>query len=106
MAGKPGRSGRVQGQPNKVTRDVREAIAVFAQANVDRMGEWLRQIEVDDPGKAMELYLRAIEYHIPKLSRAMVVGDPDQPVQHAVTHSVTAEAMDALRAKVTAGKAK
>lgn len=56
------------GSPNRATKDVREAIAAFASANVEQMGEWLNAIE--DPAKKMDLYLRAIEYHIPKLARS------------------------------------
>ena len=67
MAGVKGRSGRTAGTPNKVTRDVREAIAVFAQDNVEHMSSWLNQIE--DPAKRLDLYLRALEYHVPKLAR-------------------------------------
>ena len=47
--------GRQAGTPNKSTRQVREAIAAFAEANVERMGTWLRAVEADDPAKAMEL---------------------------------------------------
>lgn len=64
--------GRQKGTPNKATTDVRAAIAAFASANVGRMSEWLDAIE--DPAKAMDLYLRAIEYHIPKLARSEVTG--------------------------------
>lgn len=59
--------GRPKGIPNKATIDVREAIATFAQANVERMGAWLNAIE--DPAKRLDLYLRALEYHVPKLTR-------------------------------------
>lgn len=64
--------GSRRGIPNKATADVRAAIATFASANVGRMGKWLDQI--DDPAKAMDLYLRALEYHIPKLARAELTG--------------------------------
>ena len=64
--------GRKAGQPNKVTTDVRAAIAVFAQAHVGQMGEWLCAVE--DPAKRLDLYLRAIEYHIPKLGRTELTG--------------------------------
>lgn len=77
---KPGerRGGRQKGTPNKLTRDVREAIATFAQANVDRMSEWLNEIE--DPAKRLDLYLRALEYHIPKLGRQEHVGEDGGPI--------------------------
>lgn len=72
--------GSRKGKPNKSTVEVREAIAEFAKANVQRMGEWLNAIE--DPAKRFDLYLRAIEYHIPKLGRTEHAGDPNNPVQH------------------------
>jgi hypothetical protein len=70
--------GRGKGTPNKATTDVREAIAVFAKANAHQMGEWL--LAIDDPARRLDLYLRALEYHIPKLGRTEVVGDPALPI--------------------------
>lgn len=70
--GKPPGSGRKAGTPNKATRDVREAIAEFARANVDQMTDWLEAIP--DPARRLDLYLRAIEYHIPKVSRTELTG--------------------------------
>jgi hypothetical protein len=67
--------------PNKTTIEVREAIAAFANANVGQMGEWLNQI--DDPAKRLDLFLRAIEYHIPKLARTEGAG-PDGEHLHKV----------------------
>jgi hypothetical protein len=78
MAGVKGRSGRTAGTPNKVTRDVREAIAVFAQDNVENMTTWLNQIE--DPAKRLDLYLRALEYHVPKLARTELTGANGGPM--------------------------
>lgn len=60
--------GRVRGTPNKATRDVREALARFAEDTVDEFVRWIREIE--DPAKRADLYLRTIEYHIPKLTRS------------------------------------
>lgn len=71
--------GRQKGVPNKVTTDVREAIAVFAQANVEKIDGWLNEIE--DPAKRLDLYLRAIEYHIPKLGRQELTGLEGGPVE-------------------------
>lgn len=71
--------GRKPGTLTKTTVDVREAIAAFAQANVHQMGVWLNDIE--DPAKRMDLYLRAIEYHIPKIGRVEVTGKDGGPVQ-------------------------
>ena len=76
--------GRQKGTPNKSTGAVREAIAVFAEANVGKMDKWLAAVASTDPAKALELYLRAIEYHIPKLGRTEVTGEDGGPVEFVV----------------------
>jgi len=78
--GKKTGGGSRQGKPNKTTVDVREAIAAFAAANVGQMTEWLAGI--DDPAKKLDLYLRAIEYHIPKLARSEQTGVDGGPQEH------------------------
>jgi len=70
--------GRTKGTPNKSTAEVRDAIAAFASANVDQMGDWLNAI--DSPEKKLDLFLRAIEYHVPKLARTEHAGDKENPV--------------------------
>jgi hypothetical protein len=79
--------GRPKGSPNKATAAVREAIAVFAEGNAHKLQEWLDDIAIGvggnkpDPAKAADLYLRAIEYHIPKLARTEMTGPDGGPVQ-------------------------
>ena len=83
--GKREGAGRPRGIPNRTTMDVRQAIAVFAEANVQRMSGWLQDIEaLDGPAKAMELYLRALEYHVPKLGRSEVTGDGGGPIEMVI----------------------
>lgn len=76
--GKKTGGGSRAGKPNKATTDVRAAIAVFASANVGQMSEWLAEIE--DPAKKLDLYLRALEYHIPKLARQEHTGEDGGPI--------------------------
>lgn len=71
--------GSRQGKPNKTTVDVREAIALIAQRNVEKFEGWLDQVATEDPGKAADLFLKAIEYHIPKLARSEVSGPDGGP---------------------------
>lgn len=71
--GKPG-PGRPKGSPNRATKDVREAISKLAEGNVERCQEWLDRIAVEDPEKALRLFLDLIEYHIPKLARQEHTG--------------------------------
>jgi hypothetical protein len=72
--------GRAKGVPNKSTAAVREAIAKMAELNAPRFSNWLDQVAAKSPEKACDIYLRAIEYHIPKLARTEVTGTDGQPV--------------------------
>jgi hypothetical protein len=76
--------------PNKVTTDVRAAIAKLAEANVDRCQEWLDRIALVDPDKAFDLYLKMLEYHVPKLARAEITGKDGGPVV------IAADALDQI----------
>ena len=84
--------GRIKGVPNKTTQNVREMIAMVAEQNAPKFAEWLETVAKGDgkgvkpdPAKAADLYLKAIEYHIPKLARTEVAGDQNQPMQMVVT---------------------
>jgi len=79
---KPGdpRAGRPKGTPNRATADVRAAIAAFAEANVGKLQEWLDRIAKDEPARAADLFVRVLEYHIPKLGRTMLTGADGGPV--------------------------
>lgn len=66
--GKRGR-GRPPGSPNKVTADVRRCIALVAEQLGPELINWLKRTAKKSPAKAADIFLRALEYHIPKLAR-------------------------------------
>tara|TARA_R110000787_G_scaffold99632_2_gene204270 strand:+ start:1246 stop:1521 length:276 start_codon:yes stop_codon:yes gene_type:complete len=82
VKGTPKTGGRKAGVGNKITVEVREAIALIAQRNVGNFEKWLGAVAVDDPGKAADLFLKAIEYHIPKLARSEQTGLDGGPQEH------------------------
>lgn len=89
--------GRKKGTPNKATGDVRAMIAIVAERNASKVEGWLTRIGRKNPGKALDLYLRMIEYHIPKLSRQEVVSD-DKPNGRVIDSSqLTQEQREQLR---------
>jgi hypothetical protein len=73
--------GRTKGTPNKVTTRVREAIAEFAEANVGRLQTWLDAVAAKDPGKAAELFVKVLDYHIPRLARTEVKEESSERTQ-------------------------
>jgi len=72
--------GRPAGVPNKATTAVREAIARMAEDNAENFVGWLNQVATSNPEKACDIYLKAIEYHIPKLARTEVTGAENGPL--------------------------
>lgn len=72
--------GRVKGVPNKATADVRAAIALLAESNVEKVQGWLDRVARTDPDKALDLYFKMIEYHIPKLARSELSGPGGGPI--------------------------
>jgi len=77
--GAPG-PGRPKGVPNRSTAAVREAIAKMAEDNAEKFAKWLEKVAQDSPEKACDIYLKAIEYHIPKLARTEVTGAENGPL--------------------------
>lgn len=72
--------------PPKATLLAREAIAKLVDGNAHRLQTWLDEIAQDEkhgPMVAWKCFMDVIEYHIPKLARTEVVGDPDAPQEHA-----------------------
>lgn len=76
--------GSRRGIPNKVTQDVRAAIAVFAERNVGQLEAWLDRVAKDDPGRAAGIFLDMLEYHVPKLARTEVTGSGGAPLSVSI----------------------
>jgi hypothetical protein len=74
-------AGSRKGKPNRATADVRKAIALIAERNVQKLEEWISRVAVDDPDKAADIFLRMIEYYIPKLQRSELTGENGGPVK-------------------------
>ena len=79
--------GRRRGTPNKATANAREAIALFVDGNAHRLAGWLDQIAAESPEKAYRCFMDVVEYHVPKLARTELAGDPDSPLQTSLTVS-------------------
>ena len=80
MKGKKTGGGSRKGKPNKATADVRAAIVVLAQGNIGKFQGWLDRTARKQPAKAAELFLRVLEYHIPKVSKLELSGPGGMPM--------------------------
>ena len=64
---------------------VREAIAALAEANAGKLQTWLDAVAERDPAKAADLFVRLLEYHVPKLARTECSTEVQtQPVTHRI----------------------
>ena len=86
------RGGRGRGTPNKTTGDVRQAIARLAEDLGPALQGWIERVAAEDPARAAEIFLRAIEYHIPKLQRSEVTGKDGGPLLPPMFQLVTVAA--------------
>jgi hypothetical protein len=82
---RPPGAGRKPGTPNKHDSLARQAIARFAERNVPKIEEWVTQVAKEDPARAAEITLRAIEYHIPKLGRTELTGADGEKLSVSVS---------------------
>jgi hypothetical protein len=107
-------AGRPAGSPNKATAEARQAIGAFVDGNAHRLTEWLDQVaagvKVEDPetgetkfvvppnpAKAFDMFQSVVEYHVPKLARTEVTGDPNKPMQMDVHVTVFGEMLKAMK---------
>lgn len=79
--------GRKVGVVNKSTALAREAIARFVDGNADKLEEWLVSIAADSPKDAFNCFMSVAEYHVPKLARSELVGDPERPLHINISQS-------------------
>ncbi len=82
------RNGRKRGSLNKNTLDARKAIAELLQRKVGDIENWLEDI-YEEYGAlvAFRCVESLLEYHVPKLSRAIVTGE-DGPIEIQVSWAV------------------
>ena len=69
---RPKTGGRQVGTPNRITADVRRAIAALAENNTDRVQRWLDRVAEQNPAEALRIWLQLLEFTMPKLRAATV----------------------------------
>lgn len=77
------------------TAVVRAQLALLAKGNVEKVQEWLDRAAMEDPAKALDLFLKLLEFSIPKLSRAEVAIT--DPTQDGVAHLTIEQLQELLR---------
>lgn len=73
--------GRPAGQLNRSTEQAKLTIARLANRGLDNISEDLEKIRKEDPLEAAKLYLKLLEYIVPKKAQMEISGKLDQRIQ-------------------------
>ena len=73
--------GRPKGTINRSTEMAKLTLARIADEGLDNLKKDLQEIRKTDPVRAAELYLKILEYIIPKQQRVEVKGEIEQKIQ-------------------------
>ena len=73
--------GRPAGQLNRSTEQAKLTIARLANRGLDNISEDLEKIRKQDPLEAAKLYLKLLEYIVPKKAQMELSGQIDQRIQ-------------------------
>lgn len=80
-------TGRPKGSEGKDTKRVREAITAITEGGITSLNECFAEIREDNPVKFIELYLRLLEYTMPKLRSI----DTNVELGESTIHKITVE---------------
>ena len=75
------RAGRPVNALNRSTEQAKLSVARLANAGLDALKEDLEKIRKTDPIEAAKLYLRLLEYIVPKKAQMELSGELNQKIQ-------------------------
>jgi hypothetical protein len=73
--------GRPAGQLNRSTEQAKLAVARLANSGLDALREDLEKIRKEEPLEAAKIYLKLLEYIVPKKAAVEISGQIDQRIQ-------------------------
>jgi hypothetical protein len=88
--------GRKPGSLNRSTEQAKLAIARLANKGLDNISEDLDKIRKSDPLEAAKLYLKLLEYIVPKKAQMEISGHIDQRIHQISININTTGSKDEL----------
>jgi len=87
--------GRQLGTPNRVTKEIREALRDLAEGNSDRVQGWLDRVAEGDPAEALRLWLALCRYVTPTLQAAAIEEISRPRTKQQILSSMTNDELNA-----------
>jgi hypothetical protein len=88
--------GRPAGQLNRSTEQAKLAVARLANSGLDALREDLEKIRKEEPLEAAKIYLKLLEYIVPKKAAVELTGQIDQRIQQ-ISINITKSGSGELR---------
>jgi hypothetical protein len=85
-------TGRPKGAEGKDTKRLREAIAAITEGGIEDFQRALGEVLEENPAKYLELYLRLLEYSMPKLRSIDTNVELGESTLHKITVEINAGA--------------
>ena len=82
-------TGRPKGAMNRSTEQAKLTIARIANRGLDNISEDLEKIRKTDPIEATKLYLKLLEYIVPKKAQVELNGEINQKISNLTTTDTT-----------------
>ena len=84
-------AGRPKGSSNKGTEALRKKIATLTEKNYPRLSEALLRVEAEDSAKFIELYLKLLQYTLPKLESVQSTIEVGEETLQKITVEIKAK---------------
>ena len=85
-------AGRPPGASNKGIEALRKKIAVLTEKSYPRLSDALMRVEADDPGKFVDLYLKLLQYTLPKLESVQQTIEVGEETLNRITVEIKTRA--------------
>jgi hypothetical protein len=82
VSGNP--KGRAKGTPNKTTAEIKEIITKIVGNQLDMLESDLTKIRKESPARAAEIYMKMVEYVLPKMSKLDIDGRMEHQISKLV----------------------
>jgi hypothetical protein len=78
------KNGRPKGVPNKSTAEIKEIITRVVGNQLDMLEDDLKKIRKESPARAAEIYMKMVDYVLPKQSKIDIEGEINHKVERVV----------------------